>query len=330
MFSFYTSIPVNHSSDGEQTNYQMKLTIIKGTGSNTAGTIYLNNHSANWPYDIQFKNADGNILDYWREEYDATDMTVWVKCDTIAASGATNLYLYYGDSEASDESDGNATFVFFDGFESTTLDTSKWYRWNTNGTISISGSIATFVGHSSYLTLGSKTKVATNHAFRGRVKINNDNPASGLDVCILGADERSSSGSASGGIDNALIQLWAEQKQYLTTKNGAQTINTRTSSYTDYITAEIAWLPNSINFFENNSIVKNVTTNIPADNLGLFVYVKDSSRTVYWDWVLIRKLATNEPSWATPSSEKTTYPEGLLLFPNKYRSTDDLSYLPSA
>jgi len=40
-FTHYVNIPVNHSSDGEQTNYQMKLNIVKGTGSNTTGQSIL-------------------------------------------------------------------------------------------------------------------------------------------------------------------------------------------------------------------------------------------------------------------------------------------------
>lgn len=330
-FLYCVKIPVTASADGAQNDYQMKLTIVKGTGSNTAGTIYLNNHSSNWPYDIQFKNASGTVLDYWREEYDATDMTVWVKCDSIAASGETDFYLYYGDSGASDASNGDDTFLFFDHFDAASLDTNKWYRWNSNGTISISNSIAAFTGHASYLALGSKTKISYKSAFRGRVKINNDTPASGIDVCVFGADERSSSGSASGGIDNALMQLWGTQRQYLTTRNGTQTISARTTSYSDnYIISEIQWLTASIAFYENNTLVKTHTTNLPTDDLGIIVYARDSSRTVYWDWVLMRKLATNEPSWAAPGNETySLYPEGFLFFPNKYRSTDDLPFLPS-
>lgn len=120
-------IPIGSSDDGELTNHQIKFTLVKGSGTNTTTTTYLDNLCLNWPDDIRFTGPDGTtLIDFWREEYDATDGTWWVEVPTIPASGGTAIYLYYGNSSASDLSNGTNTFSFFDDFEDGSIDTDKW------------------------------------------------------------------------------------------------------------------------------------------------------------------------------------------------------------
>ena len=52
---------------------------------------------------------------------------IWVKIPEIPASGETNVYLYYGDSNAVSESNGDATFLLFDDFGY------SHYDWNAPG-----------------------------------------------------------------------------------------------------------------------------------------------------------------------------------------------------
>ena len=43
-YSYRVKVPCSHTTAGAQTLYQMQLAIIRGAGSNSAGTIYLNSH----------------------------------------------------------------------------------------------------------------------------------------------------------------------------------------------------------------------------------------------------------------------------------------------
>jgi len=128
------SIPIGSSDDGELTNYQIKLTLVKGSGSNSGSTIYLENENLNWPYDVRFStNEDGSaLIDFWREEYDETDGTWYVEVPTIAASGTTYIYLHVGDADATDASDASATFYDYDGFEYSDALTN--HGWSDGGT----------------------------------------------------------------------------------------------------------------------------------------------------------------------------------------------------
>lgn len=114
-------IPATYAS--AITNRQVALAIIKGSGSNAAGSIYLNNNALNWPYDIRFTKADGvTLLDYHRMEYDTVDGIWWIELDSV--NGDTDFYLYYGKSDATDANSLGNTWN--SGAE-------YWYNLNTFG-----------------------------------------------------------------------------------------------------------------------------------------------------------------------------------------------------
>ena len=78
--------------------------------------------------DLRFTNQNDNTLPYWIESYDSTSekARIWVKVDSIPASDTTSIIMYYGNPTAFDASNGAATFVFFDDFET---DTTGDYTW---------------------------------------------------------------------------------------------------------------------------------------------------------------------------------------------------------
>ena len=82
--------------------------------------------------DIRFVDEDNTIaLNYWIEEWNAAgDSRIWVAVPSVTGSGSTTIYMYYGNSGASDVSDGDATFEFFDDFPGTSLDKNKWQLGN--------------------------------------------------------------------------------------------------------------------------------------------------------------------------------------------------------
>lgn len=67
--------------------------------------------------DIRFAGAGGSALDYWIESWDNMGASkVWVKVPSIPAGGSV-IYMTHGDADAVSESDGQATFLYYDGFE---------------------------------------------------------------------------------------------------------------------------------------------------------------------------------------------------------------------
>jgi hypothetical protein len=74
--------------------------------------------------DIRFTTVNGiTLLSYWRESFTASVSAVfWVKVPSVPTGNST-VYMYYGNATVSSNSDGNATFDFFDDFSK---DLSKW------------------------------------------------------------------------------------------------------------------------------------------------------------------------------------------------------------
>ena len=89
--------------------------------------------------DIRITDDSNAKLPFWIESWDATGQTavVWVKIPSIAASSSVTIYMWYGNSSLSTESDGDSTFDFFDDFD--TLDTTKWTLINTDSDTYVSG-----------------------------------------------------------------------------------------------------------------------------------------------------------------------------------------------
>lgn len=90
--------------------------------------------------DIRFSDY-ARTLPYWIETYTSrSSATVWVKL-TETGEAAREFYLYYGNGAATSESSGTNVFEFFDDFDGTSLDTSKWTDTSSTGTRTISNSI---------------------------------------------------------------------------------------------------------------------------------------------------------------------------------------------
>jgi hypothetical protein len=123
---------ITGSTAGAQTNYQMKMTVHKGSGTDSAADVYCGGNCRDDFGDIRWTTSDGTILmDYWIESVASGDKAVfWIEIPSIPASPSTvDVYMYYGKSDATSESDGDATFMFFDDFTGTNgspPDSTKW------------------------------------------------------------------------------------------------------------------------------------------------------------------------------------------------------------
>lgn len=78
--------------------------------------------------DLRFTRDDGvTLLQYWIEDYTVSaSAEVWVKVPSVPGSGATTIYMYYGNPAATSASNIQKTFIFGDDFNDGSLDTSRW------------------------------------------------------------------------------------------------------------------------------------------------------------------------------------------------------------
>ncbi|RLI27326.1 hypothetical protein DRO58_04495, partial [Candidatus Bathyarchaeota archaeon] len=102
------------STAGAVTDYQVKIKVYYGGGSDSGENVYLNGKCQPDFDDIRFTASDGEtLLSYWIEEkVDGNYAIVWVKIPSIPANPDTAIiYIYYGNPTATSESDEDATFI---------------------------------------------------------------------------------------------------------------------------------------------------------------------------------------------------------------------------
>lgn len=132
-------IPIEINNSGNPntlTNYQILLTI------DTLTLISEGNMQPDGD-DIRFTDEDEiTPISFWIENGIATsNTTIWVKVPNITAYSTKEIFMYFGNSSATGVSSGDNTFLLFDNFEGSTLNTTKWTAtsWATGGSVTVNG-----------------------------------------------------------------------------------------------------------------------------------------------------------------------------------------------
>ena len=134
----------NTASPTALSDFQVKVTL------NTAALIAAGKLQASGN-DLRFVDASCTQLSYWIESGLNTATTVvWVKVPIIPGSNTTTITLYYGNATAPAASSGENTFVLFDNFDGTSLNTAKWNAYGTapvvsGGTIQFASSTSSII-----------------------------------------------------------------------------------------------------------------------------------------------------------------------------------------
>ncbi|PNX47433.1 MAG: hypothetical protein BV457_05715, partial [Thermoplasmata archaeon M9B1D] len=137
--------------------YQTMLNISKGADT----TFNCSNHCNTNFSDIRFTNSSGDgLIPYWIESYIENGADSYAHIWINNLYNESTLYMYYGNSGASDSSSGSDTFIFYEDFNSI----SEWNH-NTDTHFSLSDGIMTAVQDANwgyiYYDLGSsmQTKI---------------------------------------------------------------------------------------------------------------------------------------------------------------------------
>jgi len=132
----------------DQETYQQDIVVHRTTGTaynETAGGletwhIYVGDHCREDYGDVRFTNSTGAELAYYLwPDYSSSSARFAVRLE--GADTAGTLTVWYGNPTATTTSDGDAVYLFFDQFEGTALNTSKWDITATS--LTVSGGICT-------------------------------------------------------------------------------------------------------------------------------------------------------------------------------------------
>lgn len=279
--------------------------------------LYAENKCLNWPYDVRFTTADGTPLDFWREESDDTDGTWWVEIPSIPLHpDDTTIYIHVGDADATDTSNGDDTFLFFDHFDG---DLSKW---NVGaGSPDIASSVVTLndpsVPGNAQEWVESKTTYGINTAIGARSKFSaSDN--------VNNNYYRSFIGYQTGGYPS--VEFTKPFVFYIASSNSIQLITAVTGqSATSGLVGSGYWASFDVRRGSTTSASVNVddvpqatgTSQIPTTSLPVNLYNTGGNGVTVnskheCDWVFVRNYVFYDPafttwgSWESPAPYLTT------------------------
>lgn len=322
----YRMAHIINGSGSAGTNYQVNFTIYNITGTTSGGSVYLGSKVNSDFSDVRFTDNDGvTLLDYWIESYTSVSCLVWVEVADSLSSDVV-VYLYYGNSGASDLSDGDDTFPFFDDFNDDSIDGTKWTtEWMANGVVTESNGVVHVVGGSgsTYQSFTAIIQYGQGYAMRASAMTDEQ------DSCNLGLDERSIDGSyqGSGWSDAAFINDGTAY--YRTTDEGTQDKDARGVMLSGgYHTVDICRGPSSTYFYIGDTLRHTMSDEISSDDMGVKLICRGPSTDGYMDYVFIRKFVVVAPFHGGWDSQETA---GLNVYvPVNVASRQSIDFMINA
>jgi hypothetical protein len=264
--------------------------------------------------DLRFIRYQDNTteLDYWIEtKKNSNYANIWLQLqDSITTTDKTHAWMYYGNPTATNNSNGTKTFEFFDDFQETIYDDSKWgtnyeqgidisdgilstcNNWNTNGNY-----FATDTSFSAPMIAQAKARIT----------------------------DLSSDMDLSFGFQNVQTAQWwtnencvwclfdsngggsANRKEIKT--NGIQDSGNEATS-SQWETHIIEYLTTGVNYYDTNLGWLNSTrSTISPFYFSIVGDTDSSSRYVYIDYVLLRKYHESTPNYTIGAEEDSAWAE---------------------
>lgn len=316
-YGYRKQITIDGTTAGAQTDYQMRLVVHKGSGSDSGDDVYLNNHCRDDFNDVRFTKSDGETeLDHWREHYVSGDYAVfWIEFHSIPASpSSANFYIYYDKADASSGSHHHNTFL---------SEAEDWEggigEWDDNGQLSEETTIVyegakagrfngpTSGAGQSYRALGTINQKCAIRIWVYVVANPGDDvnyyfldPSDVIAIQVnLHRDSRTDSGKsvwlhASSNIDTDV---------YLTLGNWFELIISNIDFDADTFDFEIKDATGTSLYSNSDIGFKNAVSSI--DELYVESQAWAGSEKHIMDAMIIRKYAEPEPTWGDWGSEET-------------------------
>jgi len=297
-------------SSGASTNYPVLLLVGESSGS--TADFHVEGNSESFPTgkdvggDLLFTSSDGEtVIPFWVESVTGSTPNrtakIWVKV-TEDLDTDKDIYIYYGNDSATNQSNGDNTFSFFDDFPGSSLDTSKWDE--IVGGNAVSSSVLTVTGNDFNSMRGVKAKTSFNSGYMWESNMNDVEPASNRyiysgffkDFTFAARDSDPRAGLTIRDISQA------------NTRQTSTTSTTLTFTPATRQVRKVQWTSGSeVKFYEVDTLRATHTTNIPTDDLKpTFAVQATSTGKMEVDWVFVRKFIATEPSFDSAGVQEDT------------------------
>jgi len=319
---------------GAGTNYQVKIVVHSGSGTDSGEDVYLNGNSANWPDDIRFTDNDGfTELDHWLESSDANTATFWVEARDNLDNDRT-IYIYYGNGGASSASNGANTFNFFDDFPGAGL--SSTWQVNANDYSVSGGALRINIGA---VTLVNPLSFNLNDGYILEGRIIYHSTASNYGGTLSAQSSQYTRGS-NGGSDATNLYMRGSGSTNVRRWTGSGSASSYDCGSSNVFTStDDTWYVLGAKFYSGGVYLTrdrtqewsygcNWVKNIVYISLGAFhgsasYNIQDTS----YDWVLVRKYASTEPTHGSWGGEEVVTELGPQITSLYFSTTLDQIYI---
>ena len=302
-WEYFQEVTIDNSLGGDFTDFQVKLEI------NTAALVSAGKLNADGS-DLRFTDGDCNPLPYFMDSLATNpDNIVWVKVPMLTSGGSLVIRMYYGNTDAAPAASGDDTFIFFDDFESGTVDLSKWEPVGGYATLEVVDGVLNYA--SDGMNPGPRFKfVRTAMSFSGPV------------LFELAAEVTNSTGFGFSSADEPIERVLYRQSGefgFDTLNLVAIMLDTISNGFATNITYPLIRYPsqtmqdaailariNASNHLETNLFanLSSSSANTSADEVDAiemtgFHFIVSSflaPSTVYLDYLRVRKPALNPPT----------------------------------
>jgi len=308
------------STAGHQTDYPVKFIVHRGEGGCNLGYVSIDAAKCNADFsDIRFTGSDETTpLNYWIESVSDSNATIWVEVPYIDQSAGATVYIYYGNSSADNESNGDATFLMFDDFSGSVVDSGKWTGADAYHEVS-GGELILKPGAGTAKYLKSLTninqRIAIEYRFRqasGLLYFVGINHGDAINTPCIGHVTRTNYESAVGKAYSAL---------YLVPGRTTSSSNTDGTIISDPGTSwqRMALLEKSgtIDALQDSSLYSYEYAPTTSGKVVIHHYSYASGVNGYIDWIVVRSYADPEPEHSTWSEEQDNIPEDNIIMPSE-------------
>ena len=279
--------------------------------------------------DLRFALGDGTAIDYVIEENNpgcnATNTKIWIKVPRIyKGAEKTDIYMYHGNSSASDAQDGTAVFEFYDNFD--TFSTTTWENTGDISTTTGELTVETGVVRSKAtvaampgLVVESKLKWIdfTSGMYSG-INVSENIPVSNTDKLIFFTTHSS--------LNNRGVYLYGADDTGSSYNIASTNFQFSAATSTNYILG-YSLSESQLKTYKNRENLENFSGTWSSDFYLYFGYFEGNStadvKDMTIDWVQIRKFAETMPTHTTANieEERPGGPVGYWDFNEGYGTT---------
>lgn len=280
--------------------YRLNVTITNSAGSRLEDfqvPIHLSLSSSDIPSTPRIKIYDSTCtpvpfwVESWSKQGDNLDALIWVKADL---NQGDNLFgIYFDESAPEDWGDPNDVFEFYDDFSGSSLDTTKWNRYNAQ--VSVSNGILTI--SNAYAGIYTKKTFTPPVIIEFREYIKN----SWAEVYFAVRQSSEPWGP-----------LWWIKKNHIQPASWSYLDDTAYGAYSDeYPSLSTGWHVGTIYWFksdsrlewDNGEVIYN-TYNTYQDYTGA-IALGTWNKNQEWDWIRVRKYANPMPTVSSSGQIET-------------------------